>query len=96
MSLVNRVHWTDVLQLSFALAGTVAAARAGSFGLSLLFAAAGLTLVARLRPARRRSVAIRADLATWIDEVSAATGESTSTVADRALSAYRAAMARDG
>jgi hypothetical protein len=35
---------------------------------------------------------MRADLAGWIDELEAVTGESKDDIVDRALSAYRAAM----
>ena len=94
MSFVNRLRWPDVVLCSLAAIGTVAAARTGSVALSILFAAVGCLALARSRPTRRRSVALRADLAGWIDEVSAVTGESAEDVADRALSAYRAATAR--
>jgi hypothetical protein len=45
--------------------------------------------------ARRRPVGLRADLASWIEEHAAATGEPAARVADRCVAAYRAGLAAD-
>jgi hypothetical protein len=56
------------------------------FGVTIAIALAPL-----LVPRRRRKLSVRADLAVWLDEVTAVTGETVDDVVDRALSSYRAA-----
>jgi hypothetical protein len=44
----------------------------------------------------RRAVGVRADLATWIDEQAAATGEPAARITDRAVASYRAGLSDVG
>lgn len=53
-----------------------------------------LLFVVIMRPAgsQRGRVRLRADLLNWLEERSAATGDTTDAVADRAVAAYRASI----
>ena len=71
--------------------GAVDAAIGGEWDLFVLFAvslALSLALVARLET-RRPAIPIRRDLVVWLRDRAAVSGEPLTTVADRALSAYR-------
>jgi hypothetical protein len=65
----------------------------GLFGLMCFIEVMTVGLAWSLR--RQAPVAVRSDLVAWLETTSAITGESAGAVADRALSAYRAAMRRD-
>ncbi|MDH4146807.1 MAG: hypothetical protein OEY23_16735 [Acidimicrobiia bacterium] len=66
------------------------AARTGRAGLAVLLAVSEAVLVGTAASLRSRApVSLRGDLVSWLEEVSAIGGESASTVADRAVSAYR-------
>jgi hypothetical protein len=84
-----------VALLAISIAGTVAAIRADSAGFAVLFAVTGLlAAVPYVRPRSRRSVDLREDLATWLDQVAVTTGEPAQEVLDRSVSAYRAGTER--
>ena len=74
-----------------AAAGLVDAAIGGEWDLFLVFAiliALGIALATRIE-GRRVSIAIRRDLATWLRNRSAVSGESMAALTDRALGAYQ-------
>jgi hypothetical protein len=88
-----RAQATALLVTAIAVAGAVAAVRAGVGSLAMLFGIIGAISAAGLRPERgRRTVNLRPDLARWLDQVSAATAEPVEDVLDRSVSAYRASM----
>jgi hypothetical protein len=88
---LSRVRLEGVALVAISIAGTVAAVRADSAGFAVLFAVTGLLAVApSVWPRFRRSVALREDLAVWLDQVSVTTGESFQEVLDRSVSSYRA------
>jgi hypothetical protein len=88
---LSRIRLEGVALLAISIAGTVAAVRADSAGLAVLFAVTGLLAAAPLvRPRSRRSVVLREDLAAWLDQVSVTTGEPFQEVLDRSVSWYRA------
>jgi hypothetical protein len=88
-----RFRLEGVALLAISIAGTVAAALAGSGGFAVLFVATGLLATApMLRPQARRAMYVREDLAAWLDEVSATTGEPIQEVLDRSVSSYRAGV----
>jgi len=92
---LSRVELEGVARLAISIVGTAAAMLAGSAGFAVLFAVTGLlAATAMLRPRARRSVDLRADLAAWLDEVSATTGEPIREVLDRSVSSYRARAER--
>lgn len=96
--MTDRWRWYTALTtiLAFAAVGIVEAARQAAVGLAVMFAVVALVAVGLLASVRRRTpVALRSDLATWIEATSSITGESTSQLADRAVSAYRAALDDD-
>jgi hypothetical protein len=78
-----------------AIVGCVDAARNDHIGLAVLFGilTAGLvTLTAG--EARRGSIALRRDLATWVERTSAVTGETPDELTSRAVSRLRAGFTR--
>lgn len=82
-----------VFVLVCASTGLVEAVRRDEPGLAALFAlvAVGLVSIA----VRRRSastVEVRPDLHEWLETMSVVSGESSSDVADRAISSYRAGL----
>jgi hypothetical protein len=91
----------NVLLLALAaLATTVAtidAVTGRDWDLTALLAAAVALQVAAIAGVlgRRRSIELRPDLASWLREQAAATGEPAERVADRALAAYRAGLTGD-
>jgi hypothetical protein len=90
-----RARGTALLAIAIALAGGVAAVRAGVGGLAVLFGVLGAISVAGLRPDRgRHPVCLRPDLARWLEQVSAVTAEPVEDVLDRSVSAYRASVRR--
>jgi hypothetical protein len=80
--------------VAVASAGFIAAVRVDRGGLAVLFAAVALLEVVRggTRSRRRRSFTLRPDLARWLEDVAATTGEPREEVLDRSVSAYRASM----
>jgi Flp pilus assembly protein TadB len=90
-----RAQATALLVLAIAIAGAVVAVRSQVGSLAVLFGVIGATSVAGLRrKSDRRLVHLRPDLARWLDQVSAVTGEPVDDVLDRSVSAYRASMRR--
>ncbi len=74
-----------------AVAGLIDAAIGGEWDLVLVFAiliALGIALATRIE-GRRVSIAIRRDLAVWLRNRSAVSGESMTALTDRALGAYQ-------
>jgi hypothetical protein len=91
--LMSGVRVDVVWLVVVSIAGTVAGVRSGSTGFVVLFVATGLLAVSQfLRSRSRRAFTLRADLASWLEKVSATTGEPASEVLDRSVSAYRASM----
>jgi hypothetical protein len=88
---------TNLSLAAIAAAGIVGSARADESGLLtlfvLVFVVVVLTSVVRLavRPAER-TLRVRADLVSWLERMSAVTGESPAAIAARGLSAYRAQL----
>lgn len=77
--------------------GLVDALAGATWDLAVLFAAVtvlSVLLVVRAW-ARSNQVAVRGDLASWLATRAAVGGESVDSVADRALSAYRAGVTAD-
>lgn len=81
---------------AIAAVGIVEAARSDHVGLLGVLVIIEVLTVAIVGSLRSISpVMVRTDLITWLDDASAVTGESPSALADRALSAYRAALSDD-
>jgi hypothetical protein len=80
-----------------ALVGVVDAARGGQPDLAVLFGVLAGLLVALLATSwsRRRPVEVRADLARWVDDRGALTGEPGGRIADRAIAEHRARLELD-
>lgn len=96
MSARNRWVWSLSTIAVLAVLGAIESLRSGHVGLFGLSCSIVLVLVGLASSLRRRApVAVRSDLAVWLETTSAITGESASAVADRALSSYRAAMQDD-
>ena len=92
---MTRAQATALLVLAVAAVGFVVAARTGMAALAVLFGVIGVIVGAGLRRRRtRRPIHLRPDLARWLDQVSAVTGEPVEDVLDRSVSAYRATMRR--
>jgi hypothetical protein len=90
---VTRLGLDNALLSGIALAGSIAAGMNGEPGFVVLFVVIGVVVAVRLLPTRRRRpLAVRADLAAWLDEVSATSGEPIEVILDRSVSAYRAGM----
>ena len=88
-----RAHVTALFALAIAVAGAVVAMRSEVRSLALLFGILAVISAAELRPERgRRPVRLRPDLARWVDQVSATTGEPVEVVLDRSVGEYRAWM----
>ncbi len=83
--------------LALSLIGGLDAVIGRVWDLATVFAATSLLLLLALalHPAHRRPLDVRADLATWLAEQSLATGEPVGRLADRALAARRAQLARE-
>jgi uncharacterized membrane protein YoaK (UPF0700 family) len=93
---VGRLSLDNAVLLGISIAGTIGAVKDGAPGFVVLFVVVGAAVaLAVARPRRRRALAVRADLAAWLDEVSATTGEPIGAILDRSVSAYRAAMGSD-
>ena len=86
-----------VLIAAIAAVGIVETARSGEIGVLGLLCAIELVTggIAAALWRSRVPVAVRADLASWLDATSAVTGETPSELANRALSAYRVQLSRD-
>lgn len=96
MSARNRWLWSLSTIAVVAVLGVFEALRSDHIGLLGLLCLIALMTIGLGWSLRRRSpVAVRSDLAAWLETTSATTGESASAVADRALSSYRAAMHDD-
>ena len=96
MSARNRWLWSLSMIAVVAALGVVEALRNDQVGLVGLLCFIELLTVGLAWSLRRQApVAVRADLAAWLETTSAITGESAGAVADRAVSSYRAAMRRD-
>ena len=94
----ERKRWLLSLVSITALAGLgiVEAARVDHTGLAGLLCVIALVAVGLAWVLRRRApVPVRTDLAKWLEDTSAITGESSTELADRAVSSYRAAMHDD-
>jgi Flp pilus assembly protein TadB len=80
--------------LLVALVGVVDALRGGEPDLAVLFVLLGtaLTWLVAEASTRRPLVGVRADLARWIDERSALTGEPAERIVDRAVADHRARL----
>jgi hypothetical protein len=86
-----------VATFAVASVGALDAARGGIDDLIAVFvivAALQAMLFFVLRLGRRRQVAVRSDLAEWLEERSAITGETVERIADRCIAQYRADMRR--
>ena len=94
MVTVPRTPVLLLVALLVAAVGLVDVVRSGGSDLAVLFAALLVLLAAALVTALRgrRSVELRPDLATWLREQSAATGEPVERLADRCVAAYRAGL----
>lgn len=96
MSERSRWWWSLMTIGVLAAAGIVESARSGNVGLVGLMIGVELVTIGLAVSLRRRPpVALRADLASWLESTSAITGEATSRLADRAVSAYRAGLTDD-
>ena len=86
-----------VLAALAAAVGVIDTAMAGQWDLVAVFALVLVPLVGLLVALEwgRQVVPVRRDLATWLRDRSALTGEPLSTVADRAIAAQRAALGED-
>jgi hypothetical protein len=92
-SVVGQLRFDEVAVLGVVTAGTVASIRAGVGALAVLFAVIGALAVGRaMATRRRRAIGVRADLAGWLDQVAATTGEPVEQVLDRSVSAYRSSL----
>jgi uncharacterized membrane protein YoaK (UPF0700 family) len=90
---VERLGLGNAVLFGISIAGSIGAGRQGAPGLVVLFVAVGVVVaLGVVRPRRRASLAVRADLAGWLDEVSSTTGEPVGVILDRSVSAYRATM----
>ena len=92
--MLGRIRMDAVVIVAVALAGFVAAVRVDRAALAVLFAVVALLEVARgaTLSRRRRALTLRPDLARWLEDVAATTGEPREEVLDRSVSAYRASM----
>lgn len=86
-----------VLAALAATVGVIDTAMAGQWDLVAVFALVLLPLVGLFVALEwgRQVVPVRRDLAAWLRDRSALTGEPLSTVADRAIAAQRAALGED-
>lgn len=93
----RRVPSELVVAVLIAVVGAVDAAIGDAPDLVVLFVAvAVLCAVVLLRSiTRRRAVAVRDDVARWLEITAAEQGETMDDLADRAISTYRAALAHD-
>lgn len=84
----------QLLALLVVGASVVETVRGGDWDLTAVLGAVVVLQVAVLTGvwARRRPVGLRADLASWVEEHAAATGEPAGRVADRCVAAYRAGL----
>lgn len=91
MSPTQRHRALIVAGLIVALVGTVDAVRGGQTDLAVLFGVLAVLLAIGLATSwpRRRQIGVRADLARWIDDRSALTGESADRIIDRAVADQR-------
>lgn len=91
---VHRHAVVLLLSVLVTAVGQVEVIAGRSWDVVAIFALIGLLQLVVLGGLRvgRRPVALRADLATWIDEHAAATGEPASRITDRAVAAYRAGL----
>jgi hypothetical protein len=90
---VIRAQAAAMVLIGTAVAGAVAAVRADVGILAVLFGIVVAVSLVGLWPRKgRRRVHLRPDLARWLDQVSAATGEPVEDVLDRSVSAYRASL----
>lgn len=88
-----RWMWPLVTIGALVVAGIVEAVRSDARGLLAVFVLIGLVTAMNAWSFRLRSpVTVRADLARWLEQTAAVSGESTVEVANRALSAYRATV----
>lgn len=93
MQIVARSALT-ITALTAAVVGIVLAVREDVDALAVLFGLLAAVLLEMEITARRgrRSIRVRPDLARWLDETSAVTGESPDELADRCISSYRARL----
>jgi hypothetical protein len=88
-----RAQTAALVMIGTAVAGAVVAVRADVGILAVLFGLIVAVSIVGLWPRKgRQSVHLRPDLARWLDQVSAATGERVEEVLDRSVSAYRASL----
>lgn len=92
---VRRVVTTGAMIV--ALVGLVDASRGGQPDLAVLFGVLAGSLAALLATSwsRRRPIEVRADLARWVDDRGALTGEPGGRIADRAIAEHRARLELD-
>jgi len=93
-----RTRWMMSFVTIGALAGLgiVESVRADQLGLLGLLCLIEVVVIAVAWSLRRTApMAVRADLATWLETTAAITGESPDQIADRAVSSYRAAVHGD-
>lgn len=74
----------------------IEAARVGHVGLAVLGGIMGALALAALVSATKPTVRLRSDLWSWVDGLSASTGEAPDDLVDRAVSAYRSRLAEGG
>jgi len=93
----HRNALVQLLALLVTAASVVETMRGRNWDLAVVLGVVVLLQVAVLAGvwARRRPVGLRADLAGWIEEHAAATGEPAARVADRCVAAYRAGLTAD-
>jgi hypothetical protein len=91
---VTRTAVLLIVALVVAAVGLVDVVRSGDSDLVLVLTALATVLVAALilSLSGRRAVELRPDLATWLRQQSAATGEPVERLADRCVAAYRAGL----
>ena len=82
-----------VLMVGVAIVEAVRTGEAGILGLLIVIQVLVVGVLVTLR--FTGPVTVRGDLMRWLESTSAITGETTSALADRALSAYRASMNDD-
>ena len=96
MSARSRLFVALLTVALIAAVGAVEAARIGEGGLLGLLIVIDVVVIGVLLSLRVSGpVMVRSDLATWLESTSSVTGETTSALANRALSAYRASMSDD-